>query len=73
MGPCIPRYSPHGRQILRGARRNLATQLGVLLMEEEKYWYVDPTTLEWIGPFTNEAEAEKFREEDYERYLDEEP
>lgn len=42
-------------------------------MEEEKYWYVDPTTLEWIGPFTNEAEAEKFREEDYERYLDEEP
>lgn len=41
MGPCIPKYSTHNKQILRTPHRGLAHQLEVLLMEEE-YWYVDP-------------------------------
>ena len=40
---------------------------------DEEFWYIDPATLEWVGPFKSEAEAEEFREEDYERYLSEEP
>ena len=73
MGHYIPKYSTHSKQILRAPHRGLAPQLEILLMEEEKYWYVDPTTLEWIGPFTSKEEEEKFRKEDYEKYLEEPP
>ena len=67
MDPCIPKYSTHSKQILRAPHRGLAPQLEeleVLLMEEEEYWYVDPTTLERIGPFTSEEEYEKYLREE---------